>query len=219
MSDMTDRRPSPAARVLCTDARLCRFFEIELAHLGIRVSDPKDGDEALPCLILADTDTHALDAVLQAARAAGCPLLTFGRAEADLPPEAGEYVRRPFTLPALESALRRLLAGTTTTEAPLARTHAPAHRTHADEMLTVDEENATVSAGERRVTLTPAEWAIFRVLYERRGEPVSRAALAACLGGGGNSVDVYICHLRRKIEKPLGRRMIATVRGRGYVLE
>ena len=32
-------------------------------------------------------------------------------------------------------------------------------------------------------------------------------------------VDVYVCRLRAKIEKPLGRRMIRTVRGVGYTLE
>ena len=54
----------------------------------------------------------------------------------------------------------------------------------------------------------------------RGAEPVvPRAELATLLGGGGNSVEVYVCKLRAKIEKPLGRRMIHTVRGKGYRLE
>ena len=67
--------------------------------------------------------------------------------------------------------------------------------------------------------LTPAEAAILDCLYTRRGETVPRAELATLLEGGGNSVEVYICKLRTKLEKPLGRRMIVTVRGVGYRME
>ena len=69
------------------------------------------------------------------------------------------------------------------------------------------------------VPLTPAETALLECLYAHRGEAVSREELATLLEGGGNSVEVYICKLRAKIEKPLGRRMILTVRGKGYRLE
>ena len=69
------------------------------------------------------------------------------------------------------------------------------------------------------VPLTPAETALLECLYAHRGEAVSREELATLLGGGGNSVEVYVCKLRAKIEKPLGRRMIVTVRGKGYRLE
>jgi len=67
--------------------------------------------------------------------------------------------------------------------------------------------------------MTPAEYAILERLYARRGEAVTREELAALLGGGGNSVEVYICKLRAKLEKPLGRRLILTVRGVGYRME
>jgi two-component system OmpR family response regulator len=80
-------------------------------------------------------------------------------------------------------------------------------------------ENGAVTLGGKPLALTPAEQTILEYLYARRGEAVPRAELAPLLEGGGNSVDVYICKLRAKIEKPLGRRMIVTVRGVGYRLE
>ena len=84
-------------------------------------------------------------------------------------------------------------------------------------VLTV--ENGTVTLGGKPLALTPAEQTILEYLHAHKGEAVPRAELAPLLEGGGNSVDVYICKLRAKIEKPLGRRMILTVRGVGYRLE
>ena len=34
-----------------------------------------------------------------------------------------------------------------------------------------------------------------------------------------NKLEVYICFLRRKIERPTGLHLITTVRGKGYRLE
>ena len=48
---------------------------------------------------------------------------------------------------------------------------------------------------------------------------MTREELAALLGGGGHSVEVYVCKLRTKLEKPLGRRLIHTVRGVGYRMD
>jgi DNA-binding response OmpR family regulator len=35
--------------------------------------------------------------------------------------------------------------------------------------------------------------------------------------GDDNIVEVYVGHLRRKLEQPMGRRVIDTIRGDGYV--
>ena len=61
-------------------------------------------------------------------------------------------------------------------------------------------------------------------LLEQRGEIVSREMLRAALNSesdedDSNKTDVYICFLRRKLEHPLGLRLITTVRGKGYRLE
>ena len=37
--------------------------------------------------------------------------------------------------------------------------------------------------------------------------------------GNDNIVDVYIKYLRDKIDKPFERKLIQTVRGRGYVIK
>lgn len=78
-----------------------------------------------------------------------------------------------------------------------------------------------VRMGEETIHLTPSEAAILRLLIERRGEVVTREALRECLAGRGesNKLEVYLCFLRRKIERPRSLRLITTVRGVGYRLE
>ena len=81
-----------------------------------------------------------------------------------------------------------------------------------------------VAVGDDEISLTPHEWAVFNCLFESRGETVSKSDLREVLDGVGhdgddrrsNTPEVYICFLRRKLEKPTGRRYIDTVRGVGY---
>ncbi len=215
----TDVRTAPTALVLCADARMFRFFEIELAHLGLSaIAEP--GAARTVCLAVVDTDTYPLDALRSAQLPADCPVVAYGHTAVELPVGAGIYLRRPFALPALESALRSLTAGASTTAAPLAVPTATRSAAEAAPAIALPEATSDrITVGGQPLTLTPAEAAILRRLHERRGTVVGREELSSLLGGGGNSVEVYICHLRTKIEKPLGRRMIRTVRGQGYVLE
>ena len=78
-----------------------------------------------------------------------------------------------------------------------------------------------VKIGESTMHLTPSEAAILRLLIDRRGEVVTRGELCEVLQGRGesNKLEVYLCFLRRKLERPLGLRLITTVRGVGYRLE
>ena len=70
----------------------------------------------------------------------------------------------------------------------------------------------------RRVLLSPKEYAVFELLLANRGKPVSRAQISERIGeSSANKADVYICYLRKKIETP-ERRVIRTVRGKGYCL-
>ncbi len=212
---------APVARILCSDERMFRFFEIELAHLGLAATASPSAAHRL-CLAVADTDEHPVEALLAGTLPPDCPLLAFGREPAVLPEGRGIWLHRPFSLTALEAALRRLSADAVSTASPLTRPRADQPSAPAADgapLLRMASDAEAVTVGEHRVLLTPAEGALLRRLYARRGETVSREELDALLGGGGNSVEVYICRLRRKMEKPLGRRLIRTVRGQGYCLD
>jgi len=79
--------------------------------------------------------------------------------------------------------------------------------------------------GEELIRLTTAESAMMRLMAREAGEPVSRAALLAEVGGTAEpsaqerAVDVQVTRLRRKIEEnPRVPRYLQTVRGAGYML-
>lgn len=214
----------PRAAVLCSDSRLSRLLETELAYLGIMARSTEilpPADEEL-CLIVADGDSFDPAVCARAALACGCPLLLFGRESLtpDALPAEAVFLRRPFALSDLEQCVRSLLAGIPVSGSlvGMSRAHAApeAIPAPAPELAI---ENGAVTLGGKPLALTPAEQTILEYLHARKGEAVPRAELAPLLEGGGNSVDVYICKLRAKIEKPLGRRMIVTVRGVGYRLE
>lgn len=216
----------PRAVILCTDSRLARLLETELAYLGVaaRATESVPEPDGELCLLVADGDAFPVADCLELAEAFSCPLLLFGREDKDLPPDRGVFLRRPFGLDRLESVARGLVSpsasplwamasGSPIPPSPAAQVSAP------EDLPAVALTDGVLSILGKPVPLTPAEAAILNCLYTRRGEAVSRAELSALLGGGGNSVEVYICKLRAKIEKPLGRRMILTVRGKGYRLE
>ena len=70
--------------------------------------------------------------------------------------------------------------------------------------------------------LTEKEKALFLLLLSRVGECVSREEIERALWGGeavGNAADVYVCHLRKKLEGIAGPGVLLSVRGRGYMLK
>ncbi len=77
--------------------------------------------------------------------------------------------------------------------------------------------NAVVLDGERYL-LSEYELKVLVSLCERAGSAVSRAELTELLGAcAGNICDVYICRLRKKLELGGERKVIYTVRGKGYM--
>ncbi len=218
----------PCGWVFCREPRLARLLETELAFLGISglLSPTLPPPSPDVCLLLADGDDFSPADCLALADACGCPLLLFGRESIDLPARSprAAFLRRPFALNALEKTVRHLLAESSTAPTPgvlpdeaLSPQPTPPPKRAAEPAITIRDGALTVDG--LTVSLTPAERAIFEHLRARPHATVTREELSELLGGGGNIVDVYVCRLRAKIEKPLGRRMIRTVRGVGYVMD
>ena len=77
--------------------------------------------------------------------------------------------------------------------------------------------------GERRIDLTPREFAILEYLMGNVGKPVSRMTLMREVWNipfdpTTNIVDVYMKYLRDKIDLEGEVKLIRTVRSVGYVL-
>ncbi|MNI78180.1 Transcriptional activator protein CzcR [compost metagenome] len=76
---------------------------------------------------------------------------------------------------------------------------------------------------EQLIKLTPKEFDLLRYLMKRAGEVCERDEILQEVWGydfstGTNVVDVYIRHLRSKVDKGQVNKLIHTVRGKGYMV-
>ena len=108
-------------------------------------------------------------------------------------------------------------------------TSAPAPAAAADKgvlrvgQVTLDPSRRLVRVGATPVELTMREFEVLRALMENKDIVLSREKIAnlACgydYMGETNIVDVYVRHLRAKIDDRFGIKLVSTVRGVGYVV-
>jgi two-component system, OmpR family, response regulator len=136
----------------------------------------------------------------------------FDEAEA-LDTGADDYVTKPFSFVVLLARLRALIrrgAG-----------ERPAILEAGD--LGFDPGSRRAWRGGIKVDLTAREMALLEFLLRRKGEVVSKGAILEHVWdydfeGDLNIVEVYVWHLRNKLDRPFGRDTIQTVRGAGYRL-
>jgi two-component system, OmpR family, response regulator MprA len=126
---------------------------------------------------------------------------------------ADDYLARPFVLVELITRLRALLR----------RRVEPGTDVLQFADLTLDLTTREVRRGGRRIELTQTEFDLLELFLARPREVLARATIfnevwGYDFGGTSNSLNVYVGHLRRKLEAGGEPRLIHTVRGVGYVL-
>lgn len=88
----------------------------------------------------------------------------------------------------------------------------------------LDPITRQVYRGQRRLHLTPKEYALLECLMRHAGQPVSRETIAAHAWNKRwdrltNEIDVFVSRLRRKLERAGEPGLLRPVRGVGYVME
>jgi DNA-binding response OmpR family regulator len=126
---------------------------------------------------------------------------------------ADDYVTKPFSHPVLVARLRALVRR--------GARERPTVLTLGD--LVVDPAARTVVRGDTPVELTSREFAVLEYLARHPGQVRSKRDVIENVWdvdfeGDPNIVEVYVGHLRRKLDRPFGRAAIETVRGAGYRL-
>jgi two-component system, OmpR family, response regulator len=126
---------------------------------------------------------------------------------------ADDYVTKPFSYLVLVSRIRALLR----------RSDKTPRLVYEAGDLKLDPLSHECWRGEVPVRLTGREMSVLEFLMRRRGEVVPKSEILAnvwdfAYEGDPNIVEVYVRHLRRKIDEPFGRSSIQTIRGVGYRL-
>lgn len=88
--------------------------------------------------------------------------------------------------------------------------------------IAFDESQFTISIAERLIALTQTEFSLFKYLFDRKGQVVTkqelqRRILHKELGQFDRNLDMHISNTRRKLAaNELPKSLINTVRGKGY---
>lgn len=126
---------------------------------------------------------------------------------------ADDYLTKPFDSNELSARVRALLR----------RKNTPALSVLEVGDLTLDPVTRLVERAGRRVELTPKEFALLEYMMRNVDQVLTRPMIAEHVWDFTwdrltNVIDVFINHLRKKIELPGEYRLIHAVRGEGYVI-
>ena len=202
----------------------------KLTEDGYSVDSCFDGQEAMDILSYTDYDAVILDimmpkadgfAVLRFLREANQTIpvlfLTARDAVSDrvkgLDSGANDYLVKPFSFEELSARLRAM---TRTAFGAASNILSVAD-------LSLDCMAHIVKRGDKEITLSAKEYALLEYLMHNQGIVLSREKIENHIWnfdyeGGTNVVDVYISYLRKKIDGGFDKKLIHTIRGKGYVL-
>jgi two-component system response regulator MprA len=220
---------SPRVLVVDDDEKITSFLRRALAYEGYQVDVASDGQVALnqaleapPDLVVLDVMRAGLDGlvVCRRRRAGGdVPVLMLSARDGvaarvhGLDAGADDYLVKPFALEELLARMRALLRRREAAAPPVLR--------FAD--LSLDTASRQARRGRREIDLTTKEFELLALFMRHPRRVLTRATIMEQIwgydfDGESNVIEVYVGHLRQKLEANGEPRRIHTVRHAGYVL-
>jgi len=212
------------------EKKIADFLQRGLESNGYAVDVANNGQSAVAYVHDTDYDLVILDLMLPdidgmkvlekiRARKAGPPVLILSaRGAVDdrvkgLELGADDYLTKPFAFVELLARVRALL-----------RRGQPAPEKLQVGDLMVDTLRRKVTRETETIELAPKEYGILEYMMRNKGRPLSRTMIVEHVwdmdyDGLTNIVDVYIRHLRSKIDDRFPQKLIQTVRGIGYLID
>lgn len=214
------------------DPSLTGALRRTLSYEGYHVSAATNGENALAQIRLKSPDLIILDLMLpgidgleicRRLRGAGeqvsILMLTARDTVADrvagLETGADDYLIKPFATEELLARIKALLRRSNPADVARDILH------YAD--LELDTATRQARRGERAIALSTTEYELLALFLRNPRVVLTRALLMDRIWGldftgGPNVLEVYIGHLRAKLEAQGEPRLIQTMRGTGYVL-
>ena len=212
------------------EKRIADFLQRGLESAGYAVDVAADGQSAIDLVHHTDYDLIILDMMLPDMdglkvlekirnRKTSPPVLVLSaRGTVDdrvrgLELGADDYLVKPFAFVELLARVRVLLR----------RGQPTPERLQVGDLV-LDCIRRRVTRASEALELAPKEFSILEYMMRNRGRPLSRTMIVEHVwdmdyDGLTNIVDVYIRHLRSKIDDKSAVKLIHTVRGIGYMLD
>ncbi|HEV3233318.1 MAG: two-component system response regulator RppA [Candidatus Dormiibacterota bacterium] len=213
------------------ERKLARLLQGLLEDENHAVDVAYDGDEGLDFVRAGDYDLIILDVLLpgvdglevcrrvRAMKVRTPILMLTARTSVDdrvagLDAGADDYLTKPFAFAELMARIRAL----SRREVP----DSVGNRLQVGE-LSLDVKTREVRMGERRIDLTPKEFALLEYFMRHpnqvlTGQQIADHVWSYDFDGLTNRVAVYVSYLRRKLESNEDKAPIQTVHGVGYRL-
>ncbi|MGI2135314.1 response regulator transcription factor [Shewanella baltica] len=202
-----------------------------LGTQGHQVACAENGVDGLACIESFAPDIIVLDLVmpqmngfeLLKARECSTPVLMISARDNEDDRITGyelgadDFLSKPFSIKELFVRLRALER-----RLCVSQPQSPQIATVAAKVINFDDMSYRITIGTRYVDLTQTEFKLFKYLFERKGQVITkqelqRSVLQKDLGRFDRNLDMHISNTRRKLANiSLPRNLINTVRGQGY---
>lgn len=216
------------------EEKIARFIELELKHEGYEVLKANNGRDGLEIaqekrvsLVLLDImlpELSGLEVLRRLRKSSDVPVIMLTARDAIMDKVAGldggadDYITKPFAIEELLARVRTALKKRIIVE----------HKRNSHVIqcgdLTLDKARHRVDYNGNEIELTNREFGLLQVLMENKNIVLTRGILMEKVCGYDylgetNIIDVYIRFLRSKIDDNIGKKIITTVRGVGYVIK
>lgn len=222
-----------AAKILLIEdeEKIARFIELELIHEGYEVKKTHNGREGLLLaqsgrfnLVLLDImlpELNGLEVLRRLRRESDVPVIMLTARDAVMDKVSGldagadDYITKPFAIEELLARIRVALKKKSRSSIVT--------RKLSVKGVSMDLDRHEVTFDGEVVDLNHREYELLRVLLENKNMVMNREQLMnqVCgydYYGETNIIDVYIRHIRAKLDDCFGEKIITTVRGVGYVI-
>ena len=222
--------------VIEDETQIARVLKVELEYEGYQVTVEHDGKAGLETALHSEFDLILLDVMLPGL--SGIEVLRRLRKEnrkipvilltarnttfdkvAGLDQGANDYVTKPYEIEELLARIRAIIRNypnkvESKKEEPLL--------TVADLIINLDSRE--VIRNGKTISLTPKEYDFLVYLVMNKNKVVTRENIILNVWGyeyegETNVIDVFITHLRRKMDEGFSTHLITTVRGVGFTIK